>query len=128
MVRSFAFVMGIVFLLIGVLGFIPGLTPDGRLLGIFAVNTPHNIIHILSGIIGIWAAGYRETRLAIGYAWYLVIAYGLVTLLGFVMTPDRGMLFNMIHINRADNWLHLLITFSALFVAINASRERMVYR
>ncbi|PYL96244.1 MAG: DUF4383 domain-containing protein, partial [Verrucomicrobia bacterium] len=44
---------GIVFLAVGILGFVPGVTSDVNgmpmLLGIFHVNTAHNLVHIVSG-------------------------------------------------------------------------------
>ena len=46
-----------VFLLIGVLGFVPGITTNGHLLGIFEVDTVHNVIHLTSGLLGLIFAG-----------------------------------------------------------------------
>src|SRR5438132_3618228 len=47
MIKTAALLFGIVFLLIGILGFVPAVTPDnGMLLGIFHVNTAHNIVHL----------------------------------------------------------------------------------
>ena len=52
---------GIVYLAVGVLGFIPGVTVataqpgQGLLLGIFAVNALHNIVHLVAGAILVWA-------------------------------------------------------------------------
>ena len=56
MVKSAAILFGIVFLAIGILGFVPGITtpgPDGMpmLLGIFMVNTVHSIVHVASGVL-----------------------------------------------------------------------------
>lgn len=127
MLRRYALVMGIVFLLIGVLGFFDPMTPDGRLLGLFAVNPAHNIVHILTGLLGLWAANVDEPRASLVFTWYLLISYGLITVLGFTLTPDSGMLFNVIHNNRADNWLHLLLTLSAV-AALMASQRRPVFR
>jgi hypothetical protein len=52
MIKTAALVFRIVFLLIGILGFVPGVAPDEMLLGIFHVNVAHNAVHIASGIIG----------------------------------------------------------------------------
>lgn len=128
-VRNFAWILGIGFLLIGVLGFIEALTPNDRLLGLFAVNPAHNWVHILSGLLGIGAAMSDNPRLPLSYTWFVGIAYGLVTILGFFMAPMDGgrMLLGFIHINMADNWLHLLITLAA-FAVIFAVQRRPVYR
>lgn len=47
MVKTAAILFGVVFLFIGILGFVPAATPaNGMLLGIFHVNTAHNIVHL----------------------------------------------------------------------------------
>jgi hypothetical protein len=51
MIKSAAVLFGIVFLLVGILGFVPGVAPDQMLFKIFHVNAAHNIVHIGSGII-----------------------------------------------------------------------------
>ena len=53
--KTFAWIFGVVFILIGVLGFVPALNPGGLLLGIFEVNSFHNLVHILSGIAALAA-------------------------------------------------------------------------
>ncbi|QBD75460.1 DUF4383 domain-containing protein [Ktedonosporobacter rubrisoli] len=104
--RLFALVIGIIFLAVGLLGFILNPTA-GALLGIFAVNIEHNLIHVLVGILGIAAAFTGKSRL---YAQALGIVYLLVGILGFIpgLAPD-GMLLGLVHINLADNLLHLIV-------------------
>ncbi|WP_052888053.1 MULTISPECIES: DUF4383 domain-containing protein [Thermogemmatispora] len=111
--RGFALVIGIVFLLVGILGFILNPT-EGALLGIFAVNIEHNVIHLLVGILGIAAAFTGWSRL---YAQALGIVYLLVGILGFIpgLAPD-GMLLGLVHINLADNLLHLVVGAAAAIV------------
>jgi hypothetical protein len=68
-IRGFALVFAIVYLVVGILGFVPALVqpadhaPDlavqayhGRLLGLFPVNLLHNGVHLLIGIWGIAAS------------------------------------------------------------------------
>jgi hypothetical protein len=111
--RTFALVIGIVFLLVGILGFILNPT-EGSLLGIFAVNIEHNLIHVLVGVLGIAAALTGWPRL---YAQALGVVYLLVGILGFVpgLAPD-GMLLGLVHINLADNLLHLVVGAAAAIV------------
>jgi Domain of unknown function (DUF4383) len=64
-VQKAAAIVGVVFLLVGVLGFIPGITTNfgdlsfaghnsaARLLGLFQVSILHNIVHLLFGIAGL---------------------------------------------------------------------------
>lgn len=51
-----ALALGVFYVLIGILGFIPGVTNNGLLLGIFAVNALHNIAHLVIGAVLIWGA------------------------------------------------------------------------
>ena len=80
LVQKAATTFGVVFILVGILGFIPAFTPDGHLLGIFAVNGVHNAIHLLSGIAALaLSRTHKNARL---YFQVFGVVYGLVTLLG----------------------------------------------
>jgi hypothetical protein len=105
------------FLLVGVLGFIPGVTTDydsmtfaghesnAQLLGIFQVSILHNIVHLLFGIAGlVLATTWSGARayLIVGGAIYLVLwIYGLLI--------DHQSTANFVPLNDADNWLHLVL-------------------
>src|SRR5207244_5573723 len=66
--------LGLAYLLIGVLGFIPGITQpssapgQGLLLGIFAVNTVHNLAHLVLGAALVWTATTGSNVLAVSRA------------------------------------------------------------
>ena len=110
-----ALAVGAVFLLVGILGFIPGITTnygdmtfaghdsEAKLLGLFQVNILHNIVHLLFGVVGLAAArAWERSRLFLigGGAFYLVLwLYGLVI--------DLDTMANFVSLNTADNWLHL---------------------
>ena len=60
MLKKLALMFGFVFVLVGILGFIPAAAPqhsDGMhyLLGLFMVGGVHNVVHLLSGIVALWA-------------------------------------------------------------------------
>jgi hypothetical protein len=118
--KLYARVFGFVALLIGILGFVPGISSgysgSGYLLGIFAINPLHNIIHILTGLVGIFAGYYAGGSYARMYALAFGIVYTLVTILGFTPLVMSGSLLGLIPINLADNLLHIAITVSALLV------------
>jgi len=98
-----ATVIGIVFIAVGILGFIPN--PIVSPTGMFAVNTMHNLVHLISGAV-LLAGVYSS--LGSGLALKIVgVVYGAVAILGLVMGP--GMLLGLVHINAADNWLHVLL-------------------
>jgi hypothetical protein len=117
-VQTVAMIVGVAFLAVGILGFIPGITTnlyDGldfaghegnaELLGIFQVSILHNLVHILFGIAGILlAATWGGARLFLvgGGAIYLVLwLYGLVI--------DKTSSANFVPLNTADDWLHFTL-------------------
>jgi hypothetical protein len=112
MAKTFALVLGVVTLLVGILGFVMNPT-GGLLLGIFAVNQPHNLIHLVTGLAGIAAAFLGFARV---FCQMFGVVYLLVGVLGLVATVIQGMLLGLIHNNMADNVLHLAIGASAAYV------------
>jgi hypothetical protein len=104
---------GIAFLLAGILGFIPVSAPDGMLLGVLHVNTAHNIVHLLTGAIALWASTTGETASKLFFQVFGAI-YGLVAVLGFAYgdEPILGLIAN----NRADAWFHLIVAAVSLYL------------
>lgn len=114
--KLLARLLGATFVAVGILGFIPNplVSPDG----IFAVNTMHNMVHIVTGfgfLAGSVAGKSRITLLGIG------LAYVVVAIVGFITPGD--MLLGMIHINEADRWLHAGLAVAILGAGM-LSRER----
>ena len=115
--QTAAAVVGAVFLVVGIAGFIPGITThDGQmellghrsgaqLLGIFDVSVLHNIVHLLFGVAGLALARRHDSArsyLIGGGVVYLVLwVYGLVV--------GRESAANFVPVNSADNWLHLVL-------------------
>jgi hypothetical protein len=99
-IQMAATIVGLAFLLAGIGGFIPGITTDGELLGIFQVGLLHNIIHIAFGLAGLAMAGSSaKTYLVYGGIIYLIVwIYGLVA---------GGGEYDIVGLNNADNWLHI---------------------
>ena len=105
--RTVAMLVGIVFVLVGVLGFIPALVPGGALLGIFSVNALHSIVHVLFGLLGIGAAFTGMSRM---YNRVIGIVYLLLAVLGFIPAlVSNGALLGLVSINLSDNILHLVV-------------------
>ena len=111
MIQKLAWAFAATFVVVGILGFVPGVTSNGMLLGIFMVDGLHNIIHLLSGILaGLAAMGSGSyARL---YFKVFGVVYALVTILGFTMD---GSVLGLIMVNVADNVLHLVIAAVALW-------------
>jgi hypothetical protein len=114
-VRMGAYLVAVVFLLVGILGFVPGATTDlgeiefagpdsdAMLFGIFAVSVLHNLVHLLFGVVGLLLA--RTARLARVY----LIGGGVVYLALFIygLVVDYEDDANFVPLNDAANWLHL---------------------
>lgn len=111
--KLYAMVLGAVLTLVGILGFVPGLAPGGNLLGIFAIDPAHNIVHLLSGIVGLAVAFTAKGAYARWYALIFGVVYGLVTVIGFI---QGNTVLGIINVNVADNLLHTAITIASLAV------------
>lgn len=98
-----ALIIGAVITLVGILGFV--LVPvEGRLFGIFGVNTPHNIVHFVTGIVGL-AAGYLAAgAFSSEYNKYGGLAYLVLAGLWLIIP---AFLNNLLNIDLADTLLHL---------------------
>ena len=125
-----ALVVGAAFVLVGILGFIPGITTNvgdmkfaghespSELLGLFQVSILHNIVHLGIGIIGLVAAATWEgSRLYLvgGGALYLALAiYGWVI--------DRASDANFVPMNSADNVLHVVLGAAMIILGVVLGR------
>jgi hypothetical protein len=117
MVGTLAAVFGVVFLLVGIAGFFAAPPPPdalplamnhghGLALGLFPVNTLHNVVHLLFGALGLMAAGGILLS-ARTYFQLLAVAYALLAVLGLL--PATQTTFGLIPIYGNDVWLHALI-------------------
>lgn len=125
--------VGAVFFLVGILGFIPGITTDyssmefaghesdAKLLGIFEVSILHNIVHLLFGVAGLALARKWDSARAYligGGAVYLVLwIYGLVI--------DHQSAANFVPVNDADNWLHFVLGLAMIALGVLLSKRDM---
>jgi hypothetical protein len=118
MAKSLGMLFGIVFLAVGILGFVPGITKDDMLLGIFMVNKAHSIVHIASGLVFLFASMAGGASL-----WFKIfgLVYAVVAVLGF-MNPN-GMLLGMISNNPADTWLHVVLAAAMLLIGFTAPKQ-----
>lgn len=123
-VRIFAIASGVLYVIIGVLGFFPTLltapigAPElavdgiyGYLFGLFPINSLHNIVHLAVGIWGILA--YRRYASARTYSKSLAIFYGVLAIMGFF--PILRTTFGLIPIYGNDIWLHALTALIAAY-------------
>jgi hypothetical protein len=131
-VQKAAAIVGVVFLLVGVLGFIPGITTnfgdlsfaghqsDARLFGLFQVSILHDIVHLLFGIAGLAmarTAAQARTYLVYGGVIYLVLfVYGLIV--------GQESAANFVPVNTADDFLHLILGIGMIGLGLALTRDR----
>jgi hypothetical protein len=120
MIRTLGFVFGFAFLFGGVLGFVPGVTKDGMYFGIFMVNTPHNILHIVSGTMFLIASASGE-RLARLWFQAFGVFYGALAAMGFVV--GEGMILGLISNNLYDAWGHAGLALAMLLIGFMTRRQ-----
>jgi hypothetical protein len=130
-VQKAALAVAIVFLLVGVLGFIPGVTSDygsmtfaghhsgAKLLGVFEVSVLHNLVHVLFGVVGLAMA-----RTVPGARLYLIgggAIYLVLWLYGLIVAQDSAA--NFVPLNPADDWLHLLLGLGMIALGLVTTRR-----
>jgi hypothetical protein len=126
-----ALLVGATFLLVGVLGFLPGVTTSysdlggagtestAKLLGIFQVSVLHNVVHLLFGIAGLalarTASGARTFLVGGGVIYLALWVYGLVI--------DKASNANFVPFNTADNWLHFVLGLAMLGLGVTLAKK-----
>lgn len=132
-IRSFASLAGLVYLVIGIFGFLPGLThtpPVGAphlafetnyryLFGLFPVNLIHNIFHIAIGLWGFLASSsFAASRT---FARGVAVLYGVLTLMG--LFPGLNTAFGLLPLFGHDVWIHAGTALAAAYFGLAAGPE-----
>jgi Domain of unknown function (DUF4383) len=134
--KAFALILGVVFLAVGVLGFVPAAVQpysgpalsfdknQGDLLGLFPVNLLHNCVHLLFGVLGVMAfmSGSAASKT---FAQVVGVAYILLAILGAVPVDIVRTTFGFIPIHGNDIWLHALIGVVASYVGFAAPAPKL---
>lgn len=123
MVKKAALIYGVVFVLIGLAGFVPALTPDDSnsmplLFGLFMVGVLHNSIHLGSGLVALAAS--KKAEWARMYFQIFGLVYALVAIIGFI---QKDTVLGLFHVNLADNLLHLFLAVSMLGIGFGAKDD-----
>ena len=128
--RSFALLVGFLYLVGGIFGFLPGLTQPppadaphltveagyGYLLGLFPINVLHNLIHLVFGGWGLMASrSFAAARL---FARVLAIIYGMLTVVGLL--PEWDTAFGFVPLFGHDVWLHGITALVASYIGFAA--------
>jgi hypothetical protein len=130
-VQKAAQAVGAVFVLVGILGFIPGITTNystlgfaghgsgALLLGLFQVSILHNLVHLLYGVAGLAMA--RTASGARSYLLYGGIVYLVLWLYGLFI--DKQSAANFVPLNTADDWLHFVLGVGMIALALALGRN-----
>jgi hypothetical protein len=122
--RTAAFVLGVVFLIFGALGYLPnalvGHMGNGNP-AFFATNNMHNLIHLISGIfllLGVYSSLGPSLALKI-----LGVVYAIIAILGFVtMGGGSGLMFGIVEMNMMDHYLHVVLAIVILIAGFGLPR------
>ena len=130
-VQIVAGIFGAVFLLVGILGFVPGITQnldtimfaghhsEAALLGLFQVSVLHNVVHLLFGVVGL--LGLRSRGLAMAYLVVGGIVYAVLWIYGLIVPMET--MGNFVPLNTADNWLHFVLAVAMVTTGIVFGRR-----
>ena len=130
-VQGAALLMACVFLTVGLLGFVPGVTtdygllqwagrePGARLFGVFAVSGLHNVVHLVFGVVGLMLTrSYAEARA------YLLgggLAYLALWVAGIFIHNSAA---NFGPVNGADHWLHYGLGGAMVLLGLTLAGQR----
>ncbi|HEX4160839.1 MAG TPA: DUF4383 domain-containing protein [Rhizomicrobium sp.] len=104
--KSAAVAFGVLFLIVGVLGFVPN--PIIGPAGYFQANDLHNLFHIGAGIVLLMGAYAGAGSFGPGMALRFIGAvYAVLAVMGFFLPGN--LIFGMIAMNMADHWLHVVL-------------------
>lgn len=115
--RIFALLFGLALIAAGIMGFMPSFVTDSNLFGIFHVDGTHNLVHITTGSLAILASLFGVPKV---YFEFIGLFYGAIAILGFVRAGD----LYIMHVNMADNILHLAIAVVTLYLGFIFSSHR----
>jgi len=103
MAKTLAIIFGVIFVLLGLLGFVPNPLVGANAL--FDTNMMHDLVHLIIGVALLLVAFYAPTQSAL---WLKIIGavYLVIALLGFFTASP---LLGLLEVNGADNWLHFIL-------------------
>jgi hypothetical protein len=113
MIKNFYYALGAVLLVVGLMGF-----AQNPILGLFEVNTLHNVIHLATGLALLAAAMKGDAAITM-CSKILGVVYAIVAVLGFA----TGDIFGLMDVNMPDNGLHLLLALVFLYVGFMKKPE-----
>jgi hypothetical protein len=129
-IQKGAALVSIVFLLVGVAGFIPGITAnysslrfaghhsEAQLFGYFQVSVLHNVVHLLFGVVGLLLA--RTALGARNFLLYGGLAYAVLFFYGILIEYQSSA--NFVPFDDADNALHFALAVGMMVLSVLLDR------
>jgi hypothetical protein len=111
MAKTICKILGVVFLLVGVAGFVAP-----RLL-MAHLDPPHNVVHIVSGVIALYFGFAGSLSGAKVFSLVFGVVYLALGILGLALgePPERLWMVGPLHLGTSDHAIHLLL--GVLFLA-----------
>lgn len=122
MAKKLTVVFGIIFVLVGLLGFVSN--PFFGSGAIFASDVGHDMLYILTGII-LLAFGFLKPESSLKALKVFGIIYLIITIFGFVLVPTGGSLFGLILLNSADHFLNLVVGVILIILAYAVDKNQL---
>ncbi len=106
--KTAAIFFGVVFILIGILGYIPNPIVGESADAVFHADSIHSIVHIASGVLFL-LFGIAAPQNASGFLKIFGIVYFVIGVIGLVNIGSAAMtkVFGFLHVNQSDNYLHI---------------------
>lgn len=126
MAKRLALFFGLVFVAVGLLGYLPNDIVGPR--GLFLTNGTHNLVHLLFGAILLIASAAINPATAALWLDILGTIYLALAVIGFLMIghTGAGWMFGMVHFNGSDNWLHLFLGIALLAAGLSTRARQTV--
>ena len=114
MAKTYAVVVGVVLLLVGILGFV-----TDQMFGLM-FHPAHNVIHLLTGAIGLWAGFGKSANAPKLFAQVFGVVYTLVAIAGFAGMVNLGPI--RLGLNTNYNVIHLVVGLWGLWAGFAKAR------
>ncbi len=112
--RVLTLVLGILFTWVGFFGFFVSLSMTAGILFVFDVDLVHNLIHLVTGLLALFATFAEWSRLFNRIFGVIYLILGIAGL--FPALYLDGRLLGITHVNAADNVLHIVVGLVACIV------------
>lgn len=123
MAKTFALLFGIVFIVLGVLGFFPNPIVGDSIGALFMADTAHNLVHLVIGLIMavIALSAPEKSRGTLIFFGVIYIILAVVGFINFGSSGGEGSLWG-IDMNSADSWLHVVLGVLLLIIGMASKK------